>query len=58
MTEEERPRAHEWKMREFDAIITNLNAHARKLPKTTEWREGAIVFGATLALIAVVKLFL
>lgn len=57
MTEEEKK---EWdlKLRKIDAEISNLNAGTAKLTTENRWYIAVVASGATLAIVAIVKLFL
>ncbi|MEM6906125.1 MAG: hypothetical protein AAF568_09545 [Pseudomonadota bacterium] len=56
MTDEEKAE-FQLKLRKYDAEIENLRALTAKASKEAKWYELVIASGATLALVAIVKLF-
>ena len=57
MTENEQK---EWdlKLRKMDSEISNLNAATSKLISENRWYPAVVASGATLAIVAIVKIFL
>ena len=58
MAEQERKEEWDAKMRKIDAEIANLNAATAKLISENQWYRLVVGSGVTLAIVAVVKLFL